>query len=91
MAELNSGSAASLMTPSFAGVPHEPFLPDRFLGSIRGALSGRNLHAAAPENVRDWVLWWGLGRQEVVLTSQLGAGVAECLRRLDAIAYLKRS
>lgn len=87
------GQAAEIdQVPSFsptrAGVPYEPFILDKFTVSIAGAVAGRALGDEAVENIVDWVLW-SLNGQDIVLSSQLGAGVAECLRRVDDISYLK--
>jgi transcriptional regulator NrdR family protein len=86
--DLEQRQVPELMRPTLTGVPYEPYIDGKFLGAIRSTLAGRELHTETAENVRDWVLWSLVG-QDVVLTSQLGAAVADCLRRLDDIAYLR--
>lgn len=86
--QIDGTRSTPMLTPALAGVPYEPFVPDKFLAAVRGALGGRRMGDDEARNVCDWVLWDLVG-QEVVLSSQLGAGVAQCLRRLDDIAYLR--
>lgn len=63
------------------------FNENRLRESIRAALRGRrNRHTE--DVVVQWVCL-GLTGQRVVRTSQLSAGVAECLRMLDDVGYLR--
>jgi hypothetical protein len=88
-ADREARASVSVITPALAGVPYEPFIRDKLVTAVAGALAGRGLNEdEATENVVAWVLWT-LAGQEVVLSSQIGAAVAECLRRVDDIAYLR--
>ncbi len=73
---------------SVQGVPTEDFIAEKFRASIEAALEGRPRHRQNSSLVADWVLWHLVG-QEIVLTSQLGAFVADCFRRVDDVAYLR--
>lgn len=61
---------------------------DQFEGSIRKAMMGRPDSEAKSKAVARWVLQ-SIGGQPIVLTTQLAAGVLQCLRRVDDIAYLR--
>ncbi|WP_336853871.1 hypothetical protein [Sinomonas albida] len=61
---------------------------DQFVGSIRKAMMGRANSDDLSKLVAQRVLH-DLGGQPIVLTSQLAAGVLDCLRRTDDIAYLR--
>lgn len=61
---------------------------DVFLDSIRRAMIGRRNSEETSVMIAKWVLW-NLAGQQQVLSSQLGAGVASALRRIDDIAYLR--
>ncbi|WP_157421480.1 hypothetical protein [Agromyces sp. Leaf222] len=63
----------------------------QFKRSIRLAVVGRfdeKTRDGQVDLIAEWVMW-GLAGQEVVLSSQLAAGVLDCLRRIDDIAYLR--
>ncbi len=61
---------------------------DQFEGSIRKAMMGRPDSDIKSKLVARYVLQ-AIGGQPIVLTTQLAAGVLECLRRVDDIAYLR--
>ena len=61
---------------------------DLFEGSIRKAMMGRPDAEAKSKWVARWVLQ-SIGGQPTILTTQLAAGVLQCLRRVDDIAYLR--
>lgn len=64
------------------------FQMDRFQASIREAMLGRPEAETTSRMVAAWTLW-GLVGQSDVLSTQLGVGAMECLRRIDDIAYLR--
>lgn len=87
--DIEDRAADAAIVPALAGVPYEPFLTKKLADAVAGAVAGRDLDAdEGTENIVAWVLWSMLG-QEVVLSSQLGAAVADCLRRVDDVAYLR--
>ena len=57
-------------------------------GSITLALQGHEKHATKTDKVMNYVLW-GLVGQRVVRTSQLSSAIAEALRGMHDIAYLR--
>lgn len=63
------------------------FNENRLRESIRAALRGRRKRLTE-DIIVQWVCL-GLTGQRVVRTSQLSAGVAECLRMLDDVGYLR--
>lgn len=65
-----------------------PFDWTRFERSVRNALAGRPHPDQTADQVVRWTLWQLVG-QRVVLSTQLAAAVADCLRRLDDVAYLR--
>lgn len=64
------------------------FRLDQFTNSITMAMKGRPRARDSSRQVARWILW-GLAGQKRVLSEQLAAGVLECLRRVDDIAYLR--
>jgi transcriptional regulator NrdR family protein len=66
----------------------EPFEPDKLRGKVDAALRGRPTRRAERQALLSWVVW-GLAGQKLVRTSQLSAAIADGLRGLDDIAYLR--
>jgi transcriptional regulator NrdR family protein len=75
-----------------SGGPHrareQPFDRARFERSLESVLVGRAATRPIALQVAQWTLW-GLVGQSVVLSTQLSAAVADCLRRVDDIGYLR--
>ncbi|WP_375400207.1 hypothetical protein [uncultured Amnibacterium sp.] len=65
-----------------------PFVHDRLVRSVERAFSGRARREEQSLLTTEWVLW-GLNGQKTVTGGQLAAGVLDCLRRVDDIAYLR--
>lgn len=66
----------------------EPFDPDRIRQSLSNALYGRPDSVHDVELLYHWVMW-GFPGQAVLRTSQISSRIAETLRALDDIAYLR--
>lgn len=66
----------------------DTFDADRIRTSLNNALYGRRSRALDTERIFTWLMW-GFPGQRVLRTSQISSRIAETLRALDDIAYLR--